>query len=225
MIQDLWHQIAAALPRGNGLPARDWERRHRGMLFVLWAHAAGIFLYVLLRDRDLAHAVVEGGVVSIAGLAASLVDELSRSGAQDLPAIVAVPRDAALVLSFAQQRLWFLAQLDQTSTNYHTPLAWRLEGVLDRTALQRSLDRVLARHEALRSVFVAPKGKPCALAEHRACLEDYFIENPPRSAREAQQAIERLTGIRRGLSQVRAFMKKSWPGLARGRDGPGQGGP
>jgi signal transduction histidine kinase len=70
-IWDLWHQVAAALPRGHGLPQRDWERRHRGMLFVLWAHAAGIFLYVLLRDRDLLHAVVEGGVVSIAGLVAS----------------------------------------------------------------------------------------------------------------------------------------------------------
>jgi signal transduction histidine kinase/ActR/RegA family two-component response regulator len=70
-IRDLWHQVAAALPRGHGLPQRDWERRHRGMLFVLWAHAAGIFLYVLLRDRDLLHAVVEGGVVSIAGLVAS----------------------------------------------------------------------------------------------------------------------------------------------------------
>ena len=58
------------------------------------------------------------------------------------------------------------------------------------------------------------QGKHCALDEHQASLEDYFIENPPRSAREAQQAIERLTGIRRGLSQVRAFMKKklAWAG-------------
>ena len=58
------------------------------------------------------------------------------------------------------------------------------------------------------------QGKPCALDEHQACLEDYFIENPPRSAREAQQVIERLTGIRRGLSQVRAFLKKklAWAG-------------
>jgi transposase len=52
------------------------------------------------------------------------------------------------------------------------------------------------------------QGKHCELDEHQASLEDYFIEHPPRSAREAQQAIERLTGIRRGLSQVRAFMKK-----------------
>jgi transposase len=52
------------------------------------------------------------------------------------------------------------------------------------------------------------KGKPNQLAEHRDSLEDYFLLNPPRSAREAQKAIERLTGIRRGLSQVRAFLKK-----------------
>jgi transposase len=58
------------------------------------------------------------------------------------------------------------------------------------------------------------QGKACALDEHQPSLEDYFIEHPPRSAREAQEAIERLTGIRRGLSQVRAFLKKKlgWPG-------------
>jgi transposase len=57
-------------------------------------------------------------------------------------------------------------------------------------------------------------GKACALDEHQPSLEDYFIEHPPRSAREAQEAIERLTGIRRGLSQVRAFLKKKlgWAG-------------
>src|SRR5262245_28610338 len=43
------------------------------------------------------------------------------------------------------------------------------------------------------------RGQTCALDEHLPSLEDYFIEHPPRSARQAQQAIERLTGIRRGL--------------------------
>ena len=51
-------------------------------------------------------------------------------------------------------------------------------------------------------------GKACELDEHRSSLEAYFLENPPRSAREAQAAIERLTGVHRGLSQVRAFLKK-----------------
>src|SRR5215471_3534390 len=63
------------------------------------------------------------------------------------------------------------------------------------------------------------QGQPCALDEHQQSLEDYFIEHPPRSAREAQGVIERLTGIRRGLSQVRAFLKKKlgWPGARSAR--------
>ena len=58
------------------------------------------------------------------------------------------------------------------------------------------------------------QGKTCALDEHQQSLEDYFIEHPPRSAREAQGVIERLTGIRRSLSQVRAFLKNklAWAG-------------
>ncbi|WP_420869797.1 amino acid adenylation domain-containing protein [Bradyrhizobium septentrionale] len=70
-----------------------------------------------------------------------------------------VGRETALAPSFAQQRLWFLAQLDQGSTQYHIRPAWRLKGGLDRSAWQRSLDRLFARHEALRSVFVTSEGK------------------------------------------------------------------
>lgn len=63
------------------------------------------------------------------------------------------------------------------------------------------------------------QGKACELDQHQQSLEDYFLENPPRTAREAQRDIERLTGIRRGLSQVRAFLKKklAWAGA---RSGP-----
>jgi len=52
------------------------------------------------------------------------------------------------------------------------------------------------------------KGKANELAAHQASLEDYFLEHPPRSTREAQAAIERETGVRRGLTQVRTFLKK-----------------
>src|SRR5262245_39595793 len=50
------------------------------------------------------------------------------------------------------------------------------------------------------------KGAPSELARHAASLEDFFVQHPPRSAAEAQATIERLTGIRRGLTQVRAFL-------------------
>jgi two-component system cell cycle sensor histidine kinase/response regulator CckA len=70
-LRPFWQQLISVLPRGHGLPAHDWERRHAGMLFVLWTHAAGIYLYVLVRERDPLHALVEGGVVALAGLLAS----------------------------------------------------------------------------------------------------------------------------------------------------------
>jgi len=52
------------------------------------------------------------------------------------------------------------------------------------------------------------KGKANELTDHQTSLEDYFLENPPRSTREAQAAIEQRTGVRRGLTQVRAFLKR-----------------
>ena len=52
------------------------------------------------------------------------------------------------------------------------------------------------------------EGKHAELDDHAPALEDHFVEHPPRSAREAQAEIERLTGVRRGLTQVREFLKK-----------------
>ncbi|MGH8082292.1 MAG: amino acid adenylation domain-containing protein, partial [Lysobacter sp.] len=82
----------------------------------------------------------------------------STAGARIEP----IPRGGPLPLSFAQQRLWFLAQLEGVSATYHIPLSLRLHGPLDRDALQASLDRLFARHESLRTVFVAVDGKPHA---------------------------------------------------------------
>ncbi|KAK3816004.1 MAG: Non-ribosomal peptide synthetase module [Benniella sp.] len=71
-----------------------------------------------------------------------------------------VPREAELPLSFSQQRMWFIAQIEGTSETYHMPTAVRIRGVLNRDALQRALDTLFARHESLRSVFVAIDGQP-----------------------------------------------------------------
>jgi transposase len=52
------------------------------------------------------------------------------------------------------------------------------------------------------------QGPASALTPHQATLEDFFLENPPRSSHQAQAAIEQLTGVRRCLTQVRTFLKK-----------------
>ncbi len=103
-----------------------------------------------------------------------------------------------------QQKLEVLWLKSQGLT--HEEIA-RLAAV-SRRSVQRYLDEFAAG--GLERIRRLPwKGKPNALAPHQASREDYFMANPPRSAREAQAAIERETGVRRGLTQVRAFLKKT----------------
>jgi len=74
-----------------------------------------------------------------------------------------IPRrttDQSLPLSFAQQRLWFLQQLRPTMTAYHETVALWLHGPLQLTALHQSLNALIARHEVLRTTYVAHQGIP-----------------------------------------------------------------
>ncbi|UXA69068.1 non-ribosomal peptide synthase/polyketide synthase [Xanthomonas prunicola] len=87
---------------------------------------------------------------------ADLARAMDSLAASQLPAIVPLPREGNLPLSFAQQRLWFLAQLDaQADLAYAMPGGVELQGELDLAALRQALDRIVARHEALRTTFVA----------------------------------------------------------------------
>ncbi|WP_338925281.1 amino acid adenylation domain-containing protein [Mycetohabitans endofungorum] len=96
---------------------------------------------------------------TLAAFAAALEAHLQQ-GTDALPEIMPVSREGGLPLSFAQQRLWFLAQLDGVSDTYHIPLALHVRGPLDRAAWQQALDALFARHEALRSTIVSVEGQP-----------------------------------------------------------------
>lgn len=63
-------------------------------------------------------------------------------------------------LSFAQQRLWFLDQLEPGNPLYNNPSAIRLSGRLDLKALELSLNEIIRRHEILRTTFTAVDGQP-----------------------------------------------------------------
>ncbi|MFI5916859.1 amino acid adenylation domain-containing protein, partial [Dactylosporangium sp. NPDC051541] len=89
---------------------------------------------------------------TVAGLAA--VAEAVAPGVA-VPAVVPVDRRQRLPLSFGQQRLWFLAQLEPESVEYHTPITIGLGGPLDVDALAAALDGLVARHEVLRTRLVA----------------------------------------------------------------------
>ncbi|MEH2331115.1 amino acid adenylation domain-containing protein [Nostoc sp.] len=76
--------------------------------------------------------------------------------------------DAELPLSFAQQRLWFLDQLQPLSAFYNVPVALRLIGTLQVAALQQSLQEIIHRHEALRTNFIKVDGKPTQVIQAQA---------------------------------------------------------
>jgi amino acid adenylation domain-containing protein/non-ribosomal peptide synthase protein (TIGR01720 family) len=109
---------------------------------------------------------------TVRALAAHL-DAQRETGHTSIPR---VSRDETLPLSFGQQRLWFVDQLEPESAQYNMPIGLRLRGSLDRDALQRALDQLVARHEVLRTVYrddaqVILPATPVVIAEHAATEE------------------------------------------------------
>ena len=117
--------------------------------------------------------------------------EVQKATPATLPPITPAQRGERLPLSFAQQRLWFLAQLGESEA-YHIFNGWRLKGQLDRSALRRALDGIVARHDALRTTFVAVEGEP---AQRIAAAEEshfHLLEHDLIGATEAQAELDWL---------------------------------
>ncbi|MBS0181972.1 MAG: amino acid adenylation domain-containing protein [Nitrospira sp.] len=108
---------------------------------------------------------------SIAALAAA-VDRARKDGAAtQSPPLVPVAHTGPLPTSFAQQRLWFLAQLEPDSPFYNLPAGFRLRGKLDVDLLTAGLNQVIARHEALRTVFQETDGQPAQIVLPSVTIE------------------------------------------------------
>ncbi len=127
----------------------------------------------------------------LAGLA-ERVDAAVREGAgMGAPPLLRVPRDRPLPASFAQQRLWFIQQMEPSSSAYNMPYAMRLRGALDLGAMERALDAVRARHESLRTVFAFEEGVPVQVVEpprpRRLAVEDLTALAPEARAWTARE--------------------------------------
>jgi amino acid adenylation domain-containing protein len=101
----------------------------------------------------------------LAGLAERVDAEVRAGAGMSAPPLVPVPRHRPLPASFAQQRLWFIQQLEPASSAYNMPYALRLRGPLDVGAMARALDALRARHESLRTVFAFAEGTPVQVVE------------------------------------------------------------
>ena len=109
-------------------------------------------------------------------------------GTEPLPPLRAVPRAEPLPLSFAQQRLWFLHQMEPESAAYNVPGALRLSGSLQIGALQAALREVVRRHESLRTGFPGEGGEPRQVIapEVRVVLTEIDLASLPEPARSRE---------------------------------------
>ncbi|MGZ3461025.1 MAG: condensation domain-containing protein, partial [Archangium sp.] len=134
---------------------------------------------------------------TVAGLAAIVAKltgtEMSQEPAAEphqeaAPRIQPVPRTEALPLSFSQQRLWFLDQLEPGSATYNIPAVVRMEGVLDVAALERSFNTLVRRHESLRTTFRAEESGPVQVIapELTVALPVMDLTHLPESARHPE---------------------------------------
>jgi amino acid adenylation domain-containing protein len=131
--------------------------------FALGGHSL-LALQVLSRVRERFGVEIALGELlrrRVLSALAAKIDEVRRAGrGLEAPPLLPAPRSAELPLSFAQQRLWFLDRLDPGRPTYNIPLAVTLSGDLDAFALTRALDRVVERHEVLRTTFPSRQGWP-----------------------------------------------------------------
>ena len=144
---------------------------------------------------------------TLAGFA-SLVARAQRdqAGLAQVPPLAPAPRDADLPLSFSQQRLWFLDQLEPESFAYNLSGALRLAGSLDIAALGWVLDEMVRRHEPLRTTFADGENGPSQVVAPPAPFPLPVVDLATLSpvARDAEAAqiaaaeAKRLFDLRRG---------------------------
>ncbi|MEO7330263.1 MAG: amino acid adenylation domain-containing protein, partial [Minicystis sp.] len=132
---------------------------------------------------------------TVAGLGARVEAALRGERGVEVTPLVRVPRGGPLPLSSGQERLWFLDQLDPGDISYLVPVAMRFEGTLDRSALDRALQAIVDRHEALRTTFTAEAGKPAQIVHEH--LDFHLLVRDLQALGDA----EREAAVRREMSE------------------------
>jgi amino acid adenylation domain-containing protein/FkbM family methyltransferase len=109
-------------------------------------------------------------------LGQSIERELRQGAGVGAPPIERRERAGELPLSFAQQRLWFIDQLEPGSAFYNVPVAVRLKGRLNKEALEQTLTEVVRRHEVLRTRFGTVGGRAVQVIEEAEPVKLEVVE-------------------------------------------------
>jgi len=109
-----------------------------------------------------------------------------------IKSILSVPRETDLLLSFSQQRLWFLQQLEPDNPFYNEHRALQLTGSLDVAALEQSLSEIVQRHETLRTTFKMIEGQPVQIIAPNLTLTLPVIDLCQVSEAEQKREVQRL---------------------------------
>ncbi|MGE0127961.1 MAG: amino acid adenylation domain-containing protein [Blastocatellales bacterium] len=129
---------------------------------------------------------------TVAGLAERIEVLMKAGQGAPAPPIQPVSRRDALPLSFAQQRLWFIDQMEPGNPSYNMPGAVRLTGALNVAALEASLNEIIRRHESLRTTFTAVDGKPVQVIAPAQPLSLPVMDLSGRSEAEREAQVRKM---------------------------------
>ncbi|MEW6734730.1 MAG: amino acid adenylation domain-containing protein, partial [Acidobacteriota bacterium] len=129
---------------------------------------------------------------TVAGLAEKIVAAQKAEQGLVMTAITRVPRDRGLSLSFAQQRIWFLDQLEPGSYFYNLPKVMRVKGILNILALQKSINEIVRRHEVFRTRFGMEDGQPVQLISELSAIVVPVIDLSDMAESEREKAAHQL---------------------------------
>ncbi|WP_030345991.1 non-ribosomal peptide synthetase [Streptomyces sp. NRRL S-1022] len=168
--------------------------------FLLGGHSL-LAIKLVLRLRRAFGAELTVGELFQARTVAALAARVTAAGAGPEPApdtggdaVRPAGRDRPLPLSFGQQRMWFLDQLEPGTHEYVVPLALRLTGPLDTVALRHALDELSERHEVLRTRYRSEGGEPVQIVDPAGPVDFTLTDltDAPDAGRRARTLVEEL---------------------------------
>lgn len=179
----MWEQILGLQPIGIN-----------DDFFELGGHSL-LATQIVSRMRDTFHSDVPLRLLfeqpTIAGISKIIQPDLVSNAATSQQ-IIPIARDQDLQLSYGQQRLWFLDQLNPQSPLYNNFAAIQLIGNLDKQILQRCIDEIVARHESLRTIFVEKNNQAIQVVQPSMDVPIVFMDLQDIPEKEREKCLQEL---------------------------------